>query len=63
MLLLDTNVISELSKVRLGKADPSVARWIKSLETATLFLSAVTIHELEIAVLQKERRDAEQGAI
>jgi len=62
MLLLDTNVISELRKVRLGKADPNVARWVESLETATLF-SAVTIHELEIGVLEKERRDAEQGAI
>ncbi|TCU14675.1 type II toxin-antitoxin system VapC family toxin [Rhizobium sullae] len=63
MLLLDTNVISELRKVRLGKADPNVARWVESLETATLFISAITIHELEIGVLQKERRDAEQGSI
>ncbi|MBB4279529.1 hypothetical protein GGE12_007346 [Rhizobium mongolense] len=63
MLLLDTNVISELRKVRLGKADPNVARWVESLETATLFISAVTIHELEIGVLQKERRDVEQGAL
>ncbi|PKA38875.1 type II toxin-antitoxin system VapC family toxin (plasmid) [Rhizobium sullae] len=63
MLLLDTNVISELRKVRLGKADPNVARWVESLETATLFISAITLHELEIGVLQKERRDAEQGSI
>jgi toxin FitB len=41
MLLLDKNVISELRKVRLGKADPNVARWVESLETATLFISAV----------------------
>ncbi|WP_087000707.1 type II toxin-antitoxin system VapC family toxin [Rhizobium sullae] len=63
MLLLDTNVISELRKVRLGNADPNVARWVESLETATLFISAITLHELEIGVLQKERRDAEQGSI
>lgn len=62
-LLLDTNVVSELRKVRLGNADPNVAKWSETLETADLFISAVTIHELAIGVLLAERRDPPQGAV
>lgn len=62
-LLLDTHVVSELRKVRGGNADPNVARWSATLDTADLFISAITIHELEIGVLLAERRDARQGAV
>lgn len=63
MYLLDTNVISELRKVRSGKADPNVARWADSVDAAELFVSAITIQELEIGILLAERRDAPKGAI
>jgi predicted nucleic acid-binding protein len=63
MLLLDTNVVSELRKVRVGRADPNVAQWSETLDTAELFISTVTIHELEIGVLLIERRDPLQGAV
>lgn len=62
MLLLDTNVVSELRKVRIGKADANVARWVETLDTASLFVSVITIHELELGVLLAERRDPAQGA-
>jgi len=63
MLLLDTNVVSELRKVRFGIADTNVAKWSETLDTADLFISAVTIHELAIGVLLAERRDPPQGAV
>ncbi len=63
MFILDTNVVSELRKVRLGKADENVARWADNVATPDLYLSVVTIQELEIGVLLAERRDAEKGAI
>ena len=63
MLLLDTNVVSELRKVRLGSADPNVAKWSGTLNTADLFVSAITIQELAIGVLLAERRDPAQGAV
>jgi predicted nucleic acid-binding protein len=63
MLLLDTNVVSELRKVRFGNADPNVARWSETLDTADLFVSAITIHELELGILLMERRDPRQGAV
>ena len=62
MLILDTNVISELRKVRIGKANKNVARWADSVTTADLFLSVITIQELEIGVLLAERRDSKKGA-
>ncbi len=63
MFLLDTNVVSELRKVRLGKANRHVAKWADSVDAADLFLSAITIQELEMGVLLAERRDPSQGAI
>ena len=63
MLLLDTDVVSELRKVRSGRADPNLARWSETLDTADLFVSAITICEIEIGVLLAERRDPRQGAV
>jgi predicted nucleic acid-binding protein len=63
MYILDTNVVSELRKIRHGKADSHVADWADSVDAADLYLSAITIQELEIGVLLAERRDPSQGAI
>lgn len=63
MFLLDTNVVSELRKARAGKADPHVVAWAASASAATMFVSAITIQELEIGVLLAQRRDAQQGAV
>ena len=63
MLLLDTNVVSELREVRLGRADANVAKWAETLDTLDLFISAITVHELEIGVLLTERRDSQQGKL
>lgn len=63
MFVLDTNVVSELRKVRLGKADANVAAWADSVDATDLFVSAITIMELELGVLAIERRDAAQGAL
>ncbi len=63
MYLLDTNVVSELRKVRAGKADGLVASWAERVDAADLFLSVITIRELEIGVLLAERRDPSQGGI
>ena len=62
MYLLDTNLVSELRKVRSGKADPGVAAWAERVDAACLFLSAISLHELELGVRLMERRDAAQGA-
>jgi toxin FitB len=63
MYILDTNVISELRKAKAGRADQNVTAWAIAVPYTSLFLSAITILELETGVLMIERRDPLQGAI
>ncbi len=62
MFILDTNVISEL---RNGKPNPSskVLNWSKHQPVGQLFLSVVTIFELERGVLLLERKTPPQGLV
>ena len=61
MFVLDTNVVSEL---RHGKANQSeqVRAWAAAHNVNQLFLSAITILELERGVLALERKTPPQGA-
>ncbi len=61
MFVLDTNVISEL---RRGKPQQSaeVRAWAAAQPSGKLYLSAITILELEIGVLALERRTPPQGS-
>jgi predicted nucleic acid-binding protein len=62
MYLLDTNVISELRKSVDGRINKGVQSWAKAIFPELMFISAITVLELEIGVLQIERRDKKQGA-
>lgn len=59
MYLLDTNVVSELRKHH--SADPNVMRWARHVPAPSLYLSAVTVLELETGILRLERRDVAQA--
>ena len=61
MYILDTNVISELRKSR--KTHPNVKKWAQPLPSASLYISVISLLELEIGILLVARRDKEQGAI
>jgi hypothetical protein len=63
MYLLDTNVISEFRKAAAGKADSNVVSWAARIPPESLFLSVITVQELEIGMLLVERRDPRQGAL
>ena len=63
MYLLDTNVVSELRKAKSGKADARVTAWASGVPASELFLSAISVLELEMGVLLVERRDAAQGVV
>ena len=63
MFLLDTNVISELRKTTENKINPGVKEWAEKKMTSTMFLSVITIFELELGILRLERRDKKQGQI
>ncbi len=61
MYVRDTNVISELRKGKEAKR--SVRMWAQALPTVSLYLSVLSVLELEIGILLVERRDRKQGAI
>ena len=61
--VLDTNVISEFRKVQAGKGAGGVAEWAASVARSDLYLSAITVMELEMGVRLMERRDVAQGAL
>ena len=63
MFILDTNVVSELRKAKAGKADANVVAWAAAHDPSALFLSAITLLELEMGIRQAERRDGAQGAV
>ena len=61
MFLLDTNVVSELRRPR--RTDPNVAAWADSVPPGDMFLSSITILELDTGALLLARRDAMQGKL
>jgi len=61
MYLLDTNVISELRKSGTNKADKNVISWAKKQPVTSLYLSVISVMELEMGVLLIERKDPKQG--
>lgn len=63
MYVLDTNVVSELRKARAGRAAPQVIAWADAVPAALMFVSALTVQELEHGVLLAERSDPSAGAL
>jgi predicted nucleic acid-binding protein len=61
MYVLDTHVVSELRKA--GRADSNVVAWASKVATGTLYVSAVTLLEIELGILSLERRDQPQASI
>jgi len=53
---------SELRKVGDGKADLTVTAWVSAQDSRDLYISAITILELERGILSIKRRDPAQGA-
>lgn len=54
MYLIDTNVISA---VRRQDRAPQVAAWLKGRAEQDLFLSVITLGEIERGIRQQEKRD------
>ena len=63
MFLLDTNVVSEPRKLPAGRANTGVATWAASVSSAAMFLSVISLHELELGVLLAERSDPAKGQV
>jgi predicted nucleic acid-binding protein len=59
--LVDTNVVSEFRKLQSGRADARVSRWAEATPADVLWISVISLGELELGVRLMERRDAAQG--
>ena len=59
MYLLDTNIVSEL---RRPKPHGAVVAWLESVEDKDLFLSAVTLGEIQAGVELTREQDAAKAA-
>ena len=59
MHLVDTNVWSELRN--RGRANANVRAWAESANNMDMFLSVVTVFEIERGILLMERRDPARG--
>lgn len=63
MYLLDTNVISELRKAGTSKINPQVHDWAESIAPTQMFLSVISILEIEQGILSVARRDKKQSQL
>jgi predicted nucleic acid-binding protein len=63
MYLLDTNVLSEFRKATTGKIDSNVHAWAEATPDLNMYLSAITLPEVEVGILRIERRDQSQGLL
>ena len=60
MFVLDTNVISELRRGKPQQSD-AVRAWAAAQPDGKLFMSAITLLELELGIQALERRTPPQG--
>lgn len=58
--LLDTNVVSELRRPA-RRADPRVRSWAASRRASDMYLSVITILEVELGIARLDRRDHAQA--
>ncbi len=61
MYLVDTNVWSTLR--RPETAPPALVSWAGGVEAEDMFISAISVFELEVGVRRRERLDPMQGEI
>jgi len=59
--ILDTNIVSETRKFSRGGGDSAVRDWLDTQEASLLYISAITVMELEYGCLLVEHRDVRQG--
>ncbi|MFA9488001.1 MULTISPECIES: type II toxin-antitoxin system VapC family toxin [unclassified Mannheimia] len=61
LYLFDTNVVSELYKLRNDKMDLNVRQWLKNINPSQTNISCITLSEIKTGILLKARKDQEQA--
>ncbi len=60
MFLLDTNVVSDLRRPK--RITPAAAQWFGSVDSGQLYISTVTVFEIQHGIVELRRRDAQRAA-
>ncbi|WP_422017969.1 PIN domain-containing protein [Roseateles sp.] len=63
MFLLDTGIVLELRKARAGQADAGLAAWAAGIARHKLFISALSLLEIENAAARLGRKDRAAGLV
>ncbi|MGQ3054720.1 MAG: PIN domain-containing protein [Roseateles sp.] len=63
MFLLDTGIVLELRKAKAGQSDPGLAAWAADIARQKLFMSALTLLEIESAAARLGRKDRTAGLV
>lgn len=61
MFIVDTNIVSDLRKP--NKAAPELVAWAEAQDPAKVYISAISIFELELGIRRKAHTDAVQGKV
>ena len=61
MYLIDTPVVLELRKAKAGRTDAGLATWASGVSRQNLFLSALSLLELETTAAKTEKQDKAGG--
>jgi len=63
MFLLDTGIVLELRKAKAGQADAGLLAWAAGIPRQKLFISALTLLEIENAAARLGRKDRAAGLV
>jgi predicted nucleic acid-binding protein len=60
MFLLDTNVVSDLRRPK--RITPAAERWFGAVDADELYISTVTVFEIQHGIVELRRRDPQRAA-
>lgn len=63
MYLLDTNVVSELRKIKTAKAHQGLSQWLSSIQPEQLYINTIVLMELKKGIFLKQRKDPKQAQV
>ncbi len=61
MYLLDTNVLSEMRKVKQGRANSNLTKWLSMVDRDDLYVNVVVLMEIRKGILRMARKDKLQA--
>ncbi|MBS9781668.1 MAG: type II toxin-antitoxin system VapC family toxin [Gammaproteobacteria bacterium] len=61
MYLLDTNILSEIRKIKQNRANENVVNWLANVLPTELYTNVVVLMEIEKGIVRLRRKDSQQA--